>query len=55
MLSHIHSARTARRVALALCAASAVVFVLYYPAVSGLPIPASWADALQALPSFGFY
>ena len=55
VLSHIRSAHAARRVALALCAASAVVFVLYYPAVSGLPIPAGWADALQALPSFGFY
>ena len=31
------------------------LFVLYYPALSGLPIPAWWADALNALPSFGFY
>ena len=32
-----------------------VLFVLYYPALSGLPIPAWWADALNVLPSFGFY
>ena len=35
--------------------AAAVLFVLYYPALSGLPIPAWWADALEVLPSFGFY
>ena len=38
-----------------LCVAAAVLFVLYYPALSGLPIPAWWADALEVLPSFGFY
>ena len=54
VLSHIRSAHTAKRIALGLCAASAVAFVLYYPVVSGLPIPAGWADTLQILPSFGF-
>ena len=38
-----------------LCVVALVLFVLYYPALSGLPIPAWWADALNALPSFGFY
>ena len=35
--------------------AAAVLFAVYYPALSGLPIPAWWADALEVLPSFGFY
>ena len=45
----------ARRIAGGLCVAATVLFVLYYPALSGLPIPAWWADALEVLPSFGFY
>ena len=45
----------ARRIAGGLGVAAAVLFVLYYPALSGLPIPAWWADALEVLPSFGFY
>ena len=45
----------ARHIAGGLCVAAAVLFVLYYPALSGLPIPAWWADALEVLPSFGFY
>lgn len=45
----------ARRLCAGLCAAAAVLFAVYYPALSGLPIPAWWADALEVLPSFGFY
>ena len=45
----------ARWLAAGLCAAAAVLFAVYYPALSGLPIPAWWADALEVLPSFGFY
>lgn len=45
----------AKKIAAGLCVAALVLFVLYYPALSGLPIPAWWADALNALPSFGFY
>ena len=45
----------ARRLCAGLCAAAAVLFAIYYPALSGLPIPAWWADALEVLPSFGFY
>ena len=45
----------AKKVAAGLCVVALVLFVLYYPALSGLPIPAWWADALNVLPSFGFY
>lgn len=45
----------ARWLCAGLCAAAAVLFAIYYPALSGLPIPAWWADALEVLPSFGFY
>lgn len=45
----------AKKIAAGLCVAALVLFVLYYPALSGLPIPAWWADALNVLPSFGFY
>ena len=45
----------ARRLCAGLCAAAVVLFAVYYPALSGLPIPAWWADALEVMPSFGFY
>ena len=45
----------AKKIAAGLCVVALVLFVLYYPALSGLPIPAWWADTLNALPSFGFY
>ena len=45
----------AKKIAAGLCVVALVLFVLYYPALSGLPIPAWWADALNVLPSFGFY
>ena len=45
----------AKKIAAGLCVVALVLFVLYYPALSGLPIPAWRADALNALPSFGFY
>ena len=45
----------AKKIAAGLCVVALVLFVFYYPALSGLPIPAWWADALNALPSFGFY
>ena len=45
----------AKKIAAGLCVVALVLFVLYYPALSGLPIPTWWADALNALPSFGFY
>ena len=38
-----------------LITAALVLFVWYYPALSGLPIAAWRADLLNLLPSFGFY
>ena len=55
MLARMRHRDWARRLAAGLCAAAAVLFAVYYPALSGLPIPAWWADALEVLPSFGFY
>ena len=55
VLARMNRRDWARRIAGGLCVAAAVLFVLYYPALSGLPIPAWWADALEVLPSFGFY
>lgn len=45
----------AKKWAVGLCAVALAVFVCYYPAVSGLPVPTWWAEALEVLPSFGFY
>lgn len=55
VLSRLRSGRLARRIGAGLCAVSLVLFVLYYPALSGLPVPELWARALEVLPSFGFY
>ncbi len=55
VLSHICRESLARRIGAGLCVVSLVLFVCYYPALSGLPIPAWWAEALECLPSFGFY
>ena len=55
VLARMKHADWAKKIAAGLCLVALVLFVLYYPALSGLPIPAWWADALNALPSFGFY
>ena len=55
VLSHLRNGRLARRIGVGLCVVSLVLFVLYYPALSGLPVPDAWAYALEVLPSFGFY
>lgn len=55
VLSHLPTERKAKRMAAALCLISAALFILYYPALSGLPIPSGWAELLEILPSFGFY
>ena len=47
--------RRARCLGAALCAAALMLFVWYYPALSGLPTAAWHADLLNILPSFGFY
>ena len=55
VLARMKHVAWAKKIAAGLCLAALVLFGLYYPALSGLPIPAWWADALNALPSFGFY
>lgn len=55
VLSRIRNTRLAQRIGIGLCGATLVLFVCYYPVLSGLPIPEWWAYALEVLPSFGFY
>ena len=55
VLATAQDQRRAKRLGAALCAAALVLFVWYYPALSGLPIAAWRADLLNLLPSFGFY
>lgn len=55
VLSRIRNTRLAQRIGIGLCGAALVLFVCYYPVLSGLPIPEWWAYALEVLPSFGFY
>ena len=55
VLSRMRDQRRAKRIGAVLCAAALVVFVWFYPAVSGLPVPTWWAYSTKVLPSFGFY
>ena len=55
VLASAKNQRSAKRLGAVLCAAALVLFVWYYPALSGMPIPAWRADLLNALPSFGCY
>ena len=45
----------ARRLCLLLLAAAAGLFVFFFPALSGLPVPTGWAAALLWLPGWTFY
>ena len=47
--------RRARRIGAGLAAASLLLFLWFYPVLSGLPVPEFWARSLQVLPSYGFY
>lgn len=47
--------KLAKRIGVGLVAASLVLFVWYYPILSGLPVPEFWARSLEILPSYGFY
>ena len=47
--------RIGKPLAVGLCAASAALFIWFYPVLSGLPVPELWAESLKVLPSFGFY
>ena len=38
-----------------LVGASLVLFVWFYPVLSGLPVPTAWAASTLWLPSWGFY
>ena len=38
-----------------LAAASLLLFLWFYPVLSGLPVSEFWARSLQVLPSYGFY
>ena len=55
VLARMPKEKQAKRLATGLCALAAVLFAVYYPALSGLPIPDWWANALMILPSYGFY
>lgn len=55
VLATMRDQRAAKRLGGGLCVVSAVWFVLFYPVLSGLPVPYWWADALKILPSYGFY
>ncbi len=47
--------RAAGRLTLLLCGGAAALFVLFFPALSGLPVPAGYAALLQWLPGWSFY
>ena len=47
--------RIARRAALALAACAGLLFVMFYPALSGLPVPENYARLLLWLPQWQFY
>ena len=54
VLADMKNQRAAKRLAIGLCAASAVLFVWFYPVLSGLPVPTWWAASTLWLPSWGF-
>jgi len=49
------SPRAAKRTAAIVLVAAAVLFVWFYPVLSGLPVGGTWARSLKWLPSWGFY
>lgn len=55
VLADMKNQRAAKRLAIGLCVASAVLFVWFYPVLSGLPVPTWWAASTLWLPSWGFY
>ncbi len=48
-------ARRAQKAGIAVLAAAAVLFVWFYPVLSGLPVGRVWAASMQWLKSWGFY
>ena len=55
VLARWRDERRAKRIAAGLLAVSLVLFVWFYPVLSGLPVPDLWAQSLKILPSYGFY
>lgn len=55
VLADMKNRRRAKGIAIGLCAASAVLFVWFYPVLSGLPVPSWWAASTLWLPGWGFY
>ena len=55
VLADMTDRKKARRIAIGLVAASLVLFVWFYPVLSGLPVPKLWAASTLWLPSWGFY
>ena len=55
VLADMKNQRAAKGLAVGLCAVSAVLFVWFYPVLSGLPVPTWWAASTLWLPSWGFY
>ena len=55
VLADMPDQKKARRTAVCLVGASLVLFVWFYPVLSGLPVPTAWAASTLWLPSWGFY
>ena len=55
VLARLPSERAAKGAAAALCGVSLILFVWYYPALAGVPVPRLWWQSLEILPSYGFY
>ena len=55
VLARIPNERTAKRTATVLCVVSLILFVWYYPALAGVPVPRLWWQSLEIWPSYGFY
>lgn len=55
LIAQMREGDHARRIAFALCGVSLVLFVWFYPVLSGLPVSGVWAASLKWLPSWGFY
>lgn len=55
LFSRLKNEKAAKQIGVGLCVAAVLLFAIHYPALSGLPIPRWWANAISILPSFGFY
>lgn len=55
VLARIPNERTAKRIAAVLCVMSLILFIWYYPALAGVPVPRLWWQSLEIWPSYGFY